>query len=163
MPLGIDFTQILLHLFNVVILFAGLYYLLYSPVAKFMDKRKEYYESLDKQAQDKLSEADQMKQEYQMHLDSMEQEKADQKKKLADELSAYRQTQMDQVKTESEKILNRTTEEALHQKEVILSEVKGEIASLVQDATKKLMFEEQTEQIYDAFLDEVERGEKDGE
>ena len=43
MPLGIDFAQIFLHLFNVVILFGGLYFILYSPVKKFMDKREEYY------------------------------------------------------------------------------------------------------------------------
>ena len=41
MPLGIDFVQILLHFFNVVILFGGLYVLLYAPVVKFMDKRTE--------------------------------------------------------------------------------------------------------------------------
>ena len=46
MPLGIDFVQILLHLFNAVILFAGLYILLYAPVVKFMDKRADQIRDL---------------------------------------------------------------------------------------------------------------------
>ena len=40
-PLNIDWQQILLHLLNFVILFAILYFLLYDPVKKFMDKRCE--------------------------------------------------------------------------------------------------------------------------
>ena len=48
MPLGIDFTQILLHFFNVIILFVGLYILLYAPVKAFMQKRSDYYADLEK-------------------------------------------------------------------------------------------------------------------
>ena len=43
-PLNIDWRQILLHLFNLVILFLILYFLLYNPVKKFMEKRKKLYE-----------------------------------------------------------------------------------------------------------------------
>ena len=46
-PLNIDWQQILLHLLNFVILFAILYFLLYDPVKKFMDKRCEYYKNID--------------------------------------------------------------------------------------------------------------------
>ena len=42
MPLNIDFQQIFLHLFNFVVLFAILYFLLYKPVKNFMDQRVAY-------------------------------------------------------------------------------------------------------------------------
>ena len=45
--LGIDIQQILLHLLNFVILFTGLYVLLYGPVKKFMDSRIEEYKKQD--------------------------------------------------------------------------------------------------------------------
>jgi F-type H+-transporting ATPase subunit b len=48
MPLNIDFQQIFLHLLNFTLLFAILYYLLYSPVKNFMAKRDEYYANMDK-------------------------------------------------------------------------------------------------------------------
>ena len=38
-PLNIDWQQILLHVLNFVILFGGLYFLLYKPVKNFMAKR----------------------------------------------------------------------------------------------------------------------------
>ena len=62
--LGIDITQILLHLFNVAILFTGLYILLYSPVKKFMKQREDYYKGLDDSANTKLAEAEEMKSQY---------------------------------------------------------------------------------------------------
>ena len=42
-PLNIDWQQILLHMFNLIILTGGLYFLLYQPVTAFMKKRQEYY------------------------------------------------------------------------------------------------------------------------
>lgn len=51
-PLNIDWQQILLHLLNFVILFAGLYLLLYKPVKAFMQKRREHYEKMDKDAEE---------------------------------------------------------------------------------------------------------------
>ena len=41
MPLNIDFQQILLHMLNFVILFAGLSLLLYTPVRRFLQKRRD--------------------------------------------------------------------------------------------------------------------------
>ena len=53
MPLNIDWQQILLHLLNFVILFAGLWLLLYKPVRNFMQKRNEEYENRDAEAERK--------------------------------------------------------------------------------------------------------------
>ena len=52
MPLNIDLQQILLHLFNFVVLFAILYFLLYKPVKSFMDKRTASYEEIRKMRHD---------------------------------------------------------------------------------------------------------------
>ena len=44
-PLNIDWQQILLHLFNFIILAGGLYLLLYKPVKNFMEKREANWQS----------------------------------------------------------------------------------------------------------------------
>ena len=49
-PLNIDWQQILLHLFNFLILAGGLYLLLYKPVKAFMEKRRNYYADMDSKA-----------------------------------------------------------------------------------------------------------------
>ena len=72
MPLNIDWQQILLNWMNFVILAGGLYFLLYKPVKQFMAKREEYYQELDQQVQEKLSQAEELKTQYQVKLDVAE-------------------------------------------------------------------------------------------
>ena len=74
LPLNIDIQQIFLHLFNFCILVAGLYILLYKPVKNFMNKRVEYYESLDREAKEKLTEADKLMADYQAQLKEVDKE-----------------------------------------------------------------------------------------
>ena len=70
--LGIDIQQILLHLLNFVILFTGLYVLLYGPVKKFMDKRTEEYKKMDEDAEEKLANATNLEAEYKEKLSAAE-------------------------------------------------------------------------------------------
>ena len=48
MPLNIDFLQVLLHLLNFVILAGGLTFLVYRPVLRFIDERRERIEKAEK-------------------------------------------------------------------------------------------------------------------
>ena len=68
MPLNIDWQQILLHLLNFVILFTGLWFLLYKPVRSFMQKRKEHYEKMDADAEKKHAEAEEKRAVYEEKL-----------------------------------------------------------------------------------------------
>ena len=93
MPLGIDFTQILLHLFNVIILFVGLYILLYAPVKAFMQKRSDYYAALEKDTKAALEEANAKKAEYEEKLAAVEQEIEEQRKAANSEIAAMKREQ----------------------------------------------------------------------
>ena len=73
-PLNIDWQQILLHVFNLIILTGGLYFLLYQPVTAFMKKRQEYYAGLEADAQAKLQEAEQKVREADETLSGMQAE-----------------------------------------------------------------------------------------
>ena len=68
MPLNINFQQILLHMFNFVILAFGLYMLLYKPVVAFMKKREDHFADLEKQAQEAKSQAEATLAEYNAKL-----------------------------------------------------------------------------------------------
>ena len=76
MPLNIDIQQILLHLFNLVLLLGILYLLLYKPVHDFMDKREEEYRKRDERTKDALSDAEKLKTEYEEKLAEAEKENA---------------------------------------------------------------------------------------
>ncbi len=49
MPLGIDFIEILLHVFNFIILLLGIRFLLYKPIKKFMTQRESEYRSAEEE------------------------------------------------------------------------------------------------------------------
>lgn len=94
-PLNIDWRQILLHLLNLVILFLILYFLLYNPVKKFMEKRKKYYEDRDAESNAKLAAATERKAKYDELLG-----KAD------EEIENKKRAAIADARAESEKYLN---------------------------------------------------------
>lgn len=68
MPLNIDIVQILLHMLNFVILAGGLTFLLFKPVCKFLNERREYYEKLDAENAEKAANNEKLKKEYEKKL-----------------------------------------------------------------------------------------------
>ena len=137
--LGIDIQQILLHLLNFVILFTGLYVLLYGPVKKFMDKRAEDYKKMDDEAEEKLENAKKLESEYNEKISAADVEIADMKKKASVEISEARDNQMASAKEEADAIIEAAKKSAEREKEEILES-----------------------DVYDAFLSGVERGAGDG-
>ena len=100
-PLNIDWRQILLHLLNLAILFLILYFLLYSPVKKFMDKRRQYYDEQDAEAKAKIEAADRKKATYDELLG-----KAD------EEILTKKRTAIADARAESERIIKAAEEES---------------------------------------------------
>ena len=88
-PLNIDWQQILLHIFNLLILVGGLYLLLYKPVKDFMEKRRSYYAGMDAAAKAEKAAVEEEKQQYAKRLEAAEAE-IDEMKKAA--LESARQT-----------------------------------------------------------------------
>ena len=68
MPLNIDWQQILLHLLNFLILFAGLYFILYKPVKKFMKKRADGYAEQESRTKEALEDAERSRDAYSAKL-----------------------------------------------------------------------------------------------
>ncbi|MBR0382505.1 MAG: ATP synthase F0 subunit B [Eubacterium sp.] len=159
MPLGIDFLQIFLHLFNVVILFGGLYILLYSPVVDFMKKRDDHYAKMHEEAEEYLDSAQKMKGEYEEKLKSMEEEISRERAEAATKMEEYRASRMKEAEAEAKEVLVKAKEEGRRRRDLIVSDAKEDISKLIEEAAQKIMLGESTEHIYDAFLDEAERGE----
>lgn len=63
MPLGLNVIEILLHIFNFIILIVAVRFLLYKPIKKFMDKRAQGYADEEADYARKKEEAEKMKAE----------------------------------------------------------------------------------------------------
>ena len=158
MPLGIDFVQILLHLFNVIILFGGLYYILFGPVKKFMDQREEHYRQLDEEKTQALADAQKMKEDYDKQLQVSADQILVEKQKATREIQELRRQKVTEAQEEARRIIKKAEGEGSRRKEEIVAGAREEISNLIADAADKLLLDGDTDDFYDAFLDEVERG-----
>ncbi len=162
MPLGIDFTQIFLHLFNVIILFGGLYYLLYAPVKNFMKTREDYYKNREEETGKQLEEAREQKEEYAARLAKVDEEIRERQKEAEGELARAKREQKLAAETEAKNIISRAKQEATEQKARIIDSARGDISELIEEAARKMMLEETTSELFDAFLGEAERSVEHG-
>lgn len=159
MPLNIDWQQILLHLFNFVILFAILYFLLYKPVKDFMEKRVAYYQKLDDDAKANLADSEKVKEEYKSKLVSAEDEIIAEKEKARKEIEKINAVKTKQAQDEAAKILADARQTLEKERSKMIREAQNEISDMVVDAAKKLAAQSTTSDAYDQFLDTAKRSE----
>lgn len=153
MPLNIDWQQILLHLLNFVILFAGLWLLLYNPIRKFMQKRKEEYEHKDAETERKKSEAEQLRTQYEQKLAAADAEIETKRTDTKKELDAYAALRKNAAQEEADAIVMKAHENAAREKEKSVRDARREIAELASEATEKLALRETASEAFDQFLD----------
>ena len=131
-PLNIDFSQILLHLFNFIILAGGLYFLLYKPTKSFMDKREAYYKDIDDKAKKTLADCESEKQKYK-NLISEAQSQADAIK--ANALKEHKKSAEDA----KAKIIRDAKKSAEIEKDKILAQANSQIEQMVSEAIDKVL------------------------
>ena len=154
-PLNVDWQQILLHWMNLVILTGGLYFLLYEPVKRFMEKREAYYRELEEQAAGKLREAEELKAAYQDKLDGAEEEIRQARAKS----QAAVQQSVEEQKAQAEQIIAKAQAEAASSRERMMRESQRELRELTVRAVKKLTVKADMD-LFDQFLDLAEGGEQ---
>ena len=139
LPLNIDWQQILLHAFNLILLFGGLYLLLYKPVKKFMDDRTEKYKAISDEADKKLALANTANAEAEEKL------KAAQKQIEEDLLKAHKDAQdeadkiINEAKETKKRIISDAEIAALNEKDRMIKEAREEIAELAVKAAEKVL------------------------
>ena len=162
MPLGIDFTQIFLHLFNVAILFVGLYILLYAPVKKFMQEREDHYKAMDEEANKKVNDANAVHEKYTERMKNIDGEIAQKKQQATAEMNEFRAAKEKEAKESAERIVAGAKEKADAESRKIIETAKDEITAMVEEATRKVVQDETVSGAFDTFLDDAERSVQDG-
>ena len=154
-PLNIDFQQILLHLLNVAILFAILYFLLYKPVKNFMEKRKQEYLDIDEAAAKKLEDAENLKSDYEAKLKQADDEIKAMKSEASKAMDSRALQSEQQAKEQAAEILERARVQAESEKNRILSKASDQVTDIAKEAAKKVMFDSASD-AFDSFLKAVE-------
>ena len=157
MPLNIDLQQILLHWMNLAILTGGLYFLLFKPVKSFMDKRTAHYEEMDRQAADKLAQAERLAAEHQAKLDHADEALRYERSQLQQAAAQAAQEQLDHAEEEADRIIAKAHVEAEQTRERALRESQRELRELAVQAARKLAARPETDP-FDQFLNLTEGG-----
>ena len=160
--LGIDFTQILLHLFNTVLLFAGLYFLLYKPVLNFMKKREDTYAAMDREAKEKLSAAESAQKEHEEKLSAVQKEIETLRAEASAEIARMKEESTEEAKAKADQILGKAREDAKRERTDILSSLKKDVTELVELTAQKVADGENPGDAFDRFLAEAEGSAADG-
>lgn len=156
-PLNIDWQQILLHLFNFVILAAGLYWLLYQPVKDFMKKREEHYREMSEAAEGELQKAETLKKSFSEKWDGIEEELRQKREEDRHKMKQEQLLHQEETKKQCEEMLRQARENAEQEKEKILEEARQEAALLAVAALEKLTLSARGGSL-EAFLEKAERG-----
>jgi len=161
LPLNIDIRQILLHMLNFVILFGGLYFILYKPVKDFISKREKMYEDMDVSAKNALKAAEDTKKDYEEKLKKADGEMQDMKVKAQEEAELSAGEIIKKAKAEADEILNKARKQAEYETRESLHHANTEISKIALSAAKKIVFES-TSEAFDAFLDNAKGDAKGG-
>lgn len=151
MPLNINMQQILLHMLNFVILFGALYFLLYQPVKNFMDARRAGYEKMEAAAKADLAAAEQTKEEYEARLKNADGEIAARKQEADAAMQRAAGERRALAEKQAEEIIRKARENALHEREQLLAQARGEISELMGAAAEKLVLGSEND-AYEQFL-----------
>ena len=155
MPLNIDWQQILLHLLNVTILFFVLYFVLYSPIKKFIAKREQHFKDEAKKREDAMAEANEKKSLYEEKLLNAELEAEKEKETIIKEAEETRAKYLKEAKGEAENIIESAKAKAKIEYDKIIDDAKDEIATIATSMAEKIILKD-TADSYERFLSSTE-------
>ena len=155
--LGIDFTQILLHLFNVALLFGGFYFLLYGPVKKFMQQREDQYAKIDADTRSNLAKAEETLASYEDKMKNADDEIAAKKQAAEEELYEQQRASREEAEAQAAQIISDACADAERQRAAIIAGAKDDILHVIEETTEKVVLEGAGEDVFEAFLAEAER------
>lgn len=156
MPLNIDLLQILLHMLNFVILAGGLSFLLFKPVSRFLEQRREQLAEAEKKNRESAEENERIRAEYERRIQDADTEISERRKAAEKEWVDISAQYIKEAKKKASAIITAAEQEAEDRKEHILESAQTEIGELVVAATQKLLSDtvtsERNSALYDEFI-----------
>lgn len=147
--------QIAIQLVNTCILCFALSKLLYKPVTKFLNARKERVANQIDTAQNRLNEADALKAEYEEKLKNIEVEKNTILEKARVQAKANGQQIVAEAKAEAENIHTRAMTDIKREEEKAKDEIKKQIIEVSSLVSGKFIAAKMTEEEQNKLVDDT--------
>lgn len=160
MPLNIDWQQILLHVFNFIILAAGLTFLLFKPVRKFMRNREQKYKDSAEQHAKRVEEIAELEKEKEEKFAVLDSELAEHRKDVLAQTERRNKQLVSDAEQQVEAMLAAGRRKAEEEKTAYIASAGNEIADMVVKSAGKLLAMESSPEsdsaLYDSYLKAVE-------
>lgn len=155
MPLGLNFLEILLHLFNLAILIVGIRFLIYKPVKKFIEKRKADYKAEEDAANKTRDDAEALKAQYEQALGEAKDEAA----RISEEAVAGAKVRAEDIvngaKEEAKLLLDKTNADIAQSKELAKEQMAAAVPELAVNMASKILEREVKSSDNEAVIDSV--------
>lgn len=152
--LGINWQDILLHVFNFALLAILLNELLYNPINKFIENREAYYKNLDTEKEKTLQDAQALLEERNSKLASIHQEAKEIKDEAMRESQIQANLKIETAQAEGEKIIEQSRIKAKLERDTLIRNTRKDLKEVVVEAAAKLAL--LNGNVYDDFLDHTE-------
>ncbi|MGN1318385.1 MAG: F0F1 ATP synthase subunit B [Lachnospirales bacterium] len=147
--------QIGIQILNTAVLCAILSWLLYKPVTKFLNARKEKIANQIDTAEQKLADADKLKSEYEAKLKNIEEEKRSILDKARAAANKNSQEIISEAKSEAENIRNRAALDIQREQEKAKDEIKNQIVEISSLISGKFISANMTDEEKNKLIDDT--------
>lgn len=156
MPLNIDWQQILLHVFNFIILATALTFILFKPVRKFMRDREEKYKAAAEEHAKKKAEIAAMDEECKSRMAGLDAELEAHRQQVIAQAETRGRQLVEQAESEARGIIEEGRKRSEEERAAYIAGAGEEIAGMVVKSAEKLLVKGSTPEndsaLYDTYL-----------
>lgn len=159
---GFDIVEVLLHMLNLALLLLGIRFLLYKPVKKIMEKRKQQYEEAEAARTAMLSEADEWNKSREALMDDARREEAEIRSRAVIKAEAERQLLIDKAKKDAAGIMEKASRDMDLEKQKLKEELSHTVPELAVNIASKILEREISTGDNDKLIQSVLENWKEG-
>lgn len=158
LPLGINFMEILQHVLLLGILVFFMAFLVYNPVLKFINKRKQNVEQMVKENEKLTAEVKEIKENSDKIVEDARKKAEFISFEATKEAEAKSKEILAEAKKKSDDMMARSKKEMENQRAKMEAEVKEEVGSLAIDIASKVLEREVSAKDNEKVIDECLKG-----
>jgi len=151
---GVNPATAIITFLNMMITFLILHKFLFKPVKKMIDDRQNEIDKLYEDANSARIEADELKAEYQHHLDEAKVERDEILRAATAAAQAKEQDIISEARQNAEAIRKKAEADIAQEKKKALNEVKSEISGIAMDIASKVVEKEITAKDHENLVEE---------
>ena len=155
MLLDIDLVTILAEILNFLILAAALYFLLFKPMMKRIDKRAEEKERNLREAREKEMEAEDKLNTIEERLSNLNSEIESRLDEAYQKAQSERQSLLEATQEEAEKILSDAENEAAKRQQQEMEELQERLVDTILDISSKILGKTTPKEVHENLIEDL--------